>query len=303
MKTMSDVSMDFKTTFESYANQINIQLQNSIGSCDYNVPVVYDAMKYSLNIGGKRIRPVLVMEFCRLCGGDTELCEPLCNAIEMIHTYSLIHDDLPCMDNDDMRRGKPSCHKAFGENYALLAGDGLLTQAFIEISKSKLAEMYPERALECIRVLSECAGVAGMIGGQVIDLDSEGKQVGIDILEKMDELKTGALIKAACIMGVICAGGNDSDINKASLYAEKIGKAFQIVDDILDVIADEKELGKPVGSDLKSNKSTYVTLLGLEKSKELALTLTNEALEAIESYESKSYFLTELAKSLANRRM
>lgn len=293
---------DFKEYLNKSVEEINTKIDECIGNCNYGEPVVYDAMKYSLKNGGKRIRPILVYEFCRLLNGDTELCTSPANAIEMIHTYSLIHDDLPCMDNDDMRRGKPSCHIAYGENFALLAGDGLLTKAFSEISNSNFAKKHPDRAIKCIQILSDYSGIDGMIGGQVIDLQNENNQSDIETLALMDSLKTGALIKAACMMGVVCANGSETDLKNAELYAEKLGKAFQIVDDILDVTADEKELGKPVGSDAESNKSTYVSLLGLEESQKLADQLTNEAVDILKSYGTQADFLIELTKALAYRK-
>lgn len=289
-------------SLDEYTKIINEYLLSSLPVSDYNESVVCDAMKYSVENGGKRIRPVLTLEFCRLCGGDINSALPLACAVEMIHTYSLIHDDLPCMDNDDMRRGKPSCHIKFGESYALLAGDGLLTFAFELISSSDFAKNNPSEAIEAVKVLSSLSGVLGMIGGQVIDLKSEGKGVGIDVLRKMDELKTGALIKASCLLGVICASAGEKEKKSAQEYAEKIGQAFQIVDDILDVTADEKELGKRIGSDEKSGKSTYVTHLGLEKAQLLADELTNEAVKCLSVFENDTTFLEELAYKLAKRR-
>ena len=294
--------MSKQYTFDEYVAMINDFILNILPSSDYGETVVCDAMKYSVENGGKRIRPVLALEFCRLCGGDVELCLPLACAVEMIHTYSLIHDDLPCMDDDDMRRGKPSCHIKYGENYALLAGDGLLTYAFSAISNSVIAESDPYIALKAVKILSDLSGVNGMIGGQVIDLKSEGKSVGIEVLSKMDELKTGALIKAACLIGVITGGGDEEKYKCAEIFSDKIGQAFQIVDDILDVTADEKELGKPVGSDKESNKSTYVSLLGVEKSQKLADELTAEAIRSLDVFEGDTAFLKELAVKLASRK-
>lgn len=289
-------------SFDEYVNIINEYILSLLPLCNYGESVVCDAMRYSVENGGKRIRPVLTLEFCRLCGGDIELALPLACAVEMIHTYSLIHDDLPCMDNDDMRRGKPSCHIKYGENYALLAGDGLLTYAFKVIASSKLASQNPASAIKAVCVLSDYCGVNGMIGGQVIDLKSENKSVNLDVLKKMDELKTSALIKAACEMGVIASGADESMLKAASLYAEKIGQAFQIVDDILDVTADENELGKPVGSDKKSGKSTYVTSLGLIEAKQTVNKLTDDAVKCLDVFNGDTVFLKELAYKLAVRK-
>ena len=289
-------------TLIEYTELINSYILGMLPECNYGESVVCDAMKYSIKNGGKRIRPVLTLEFCRICGGDVFNALPFACAVEMIHTYSLIHDDLPCMDNDDMRRGKPSCHIRYGEDFALLAGDGLLTHAFNVICSSSVSEERPEVADKAVKVLSELSGVLGMIGGQVIDLKSEGKSVGLDVLSKMDELKTGALIKASCVLGVICGGGDSDKYKAAETFAEKIGHAFQIVDDILDVTADEKELGKPVGSDKESNKSTYVSLLGVEESQKLADDLTNKALECLDVFNSDTSFLKDLALKLASRK-
>ena len=289
-------------SFNEYISIINSQLDSFIPDCTYGEPVVGDAMKYSLGIGGKRIRPVLLLEFCRVCGGDVEKAIPFAAALEMIHTYSLIHDDLPCMDNDDMRRGQPSCHIRYGEEYALLAGDGLLTRAFGVIAQSTLAKENPACAIEAVSVLSDLAGVEGMIGGQTVDLKNEGKKASIETLEVMDRLKTGALIVCAAKLGCLAAGADERKIAAAVTFCEKIGHAFQIVDDILDVVGDEKELGKPIGSDGESDKSTYVSLLGLEKSRQYADELTAEAIDALEIFGEDATFLKEIAEMLVKRK-
>ncbi len=284
-----------------YISLINSRLDTLVPGCDFGEDIVHQAMKYSLSIGGKRIRPVLVLEFCRICGGSVEEAIDLACALEMVHTYSLIHDDLPCMDNDDLRRGMPSCHVEFGEEYALLAGDGLLTRAFGIIANSALSRRNPLAALNAVSALSYLAGCNGMIGGQVVDLINEDKEATIETLEVLDRLKTGALIKCAALLGCLCAGADEEKTAVCTGYAEKIGHAFQVVDDILDVIGDEKELGKPIGSDAENKKSTYVTLLGLEKSKELADSLTNEALSLIDYFGSEGDFLKDLAVKLTKR--
>lgn len=288
-------------SMNEYVEMIEKRLDELLSYGDIEYKSVCDAMRYSVENGGKRIRPILVLEFCRICGGDVKDALDFACALEMIHTYSLIHDDLPCMDNDDMRRGKPSCHVAFGEDTALLAGDGLLTHAFCVASNSNFALKNPEKAIRCITLLSFYAGYRGMIGGQVIDLSSEGKQIPLETLEKMDEYKTGALIKSAALMGVTIAGGTKKEEEAAEQYATSLGQAFQIVDDILDVTADETVLGKPVGSDANSNKSTYVSLLGLEKSKELAKELTEKAVSAVDIFSCDSSFLKKLALDLQKR--
>ncbi len=292
--------MNKKYTTDEYIRMINAALEDSLEKCGDNV--VSEAMKYSVRNGGKRIRPLLLLEFCRLCGGDVESALPFACAVEMIHTYSLIHDDLPCMDNDDMRRGKPSCHIKFKEHFALLAGDSLLTYAFSSVLGSSAAKKDPEMTLEALSVLAEGAGNGGMIGGQVIDLESEGIQISSETLEKMDRLKTGALIKASCVMGVIAAHGTDESKKAAATFAEKLGQAFQVVDDILDVIGNEETLGKPIGSDAESEKSTYVSLLGLEMSQIFAKKLTDEALKSLELFGGDAAYLKDFSQKLLSRR-
>lgn len=289
-------------SFDDYVSIINSQLDSFIPKCTYGEPIVTDAMKYSLGIGGKRIRPVLLLEFCRACGGDVQKAVPFAAALEMIHTYSLIHDDLPCMDNDDMRRGMPSCHIRYGEEYALLAGDGLLTEAFGVIARSEIAKERPEIAVKAVCVLSELAGVCGMIGGQTVDLKNEGKRASLETLEIMDSLKTGALIVCAAKLGCLVADADEEKTAAAVAFCEKIGQAFQIVDDILDVVGNEADLGKPVGSDGQSEKSTYVSLLGLEESRSYAEKLTKEALEALTVFGKEAELLKEIAKMLVERK-
>lgn len=294
--------MNKSYSLNEYIEIINSYLKTSIGECDFGEDIVHSAIKYSLGIGGKRIRPVLVLEFCRICGGNIEEALPFAAAIEMIHTYSLIHDDLPCMDDDDMRRGMPSCHKKYGEEYALLAGDGLLTRAFGVIAESEIAKKSPKTAVEAIALLSSLAGVNGMIGGQVVDLRNEDKPCGLEVLQTMDSLKTGALIKCSALLGVIAAEGTKEQRDAAESYAESLGHAFQIVDDILDVIGDEKELGKPIGSDADSNKSTYVSILGIEQSQKYADELTKKAIDSLDIFSEEADFLRNLAMSLVSRK-
>ncbi len=277
-------------------DKINAALEEYLPKGD---DVVSQAMRYSVRNGGKRIRPALVLEFCRACGGEEETAMAFACALEMIHTYSLIHDDLPCMDDDDYRRGKPSCHIAYGEANALLAGDGLLTLAFETAAKSQLPA---ERIVRGVALLAQAAGVCGMIGGQVMDLENEGKSVGVERLKKTDALKTGELIRAACVLGCIAADADGEKIKAAENYAADIGLAFQIVDDILDVTGDEKTLGKPVGSDAEKEKSTYVSALGLEGSKEKVSQLTLSAKKALESFDGDTEFLCGFADEMENRK-
>ena len=262
---------------------------------------LYDAMYYSLMAGGKRIRPVLLMETCRICGGDPETVLPFAGAIEMIHTYSLIHDDLPCMDDDDLRRGRPTNHKVYGEATAVLAGDGLLTAAF-EAMLDPSVTLPSERVLEAAGILARAAGGRGMVGGQVLDMAGEGHSLGLQEVEELQRLKTGALIAAAAEMGCVLAGSTSEQRQAARRYAERIGLAFQIQDDILDVVGDEATLGKPVGSDAKSEKNTFVTLKGLDACRDLVDKLTREAVEALSCFGPDREGLCGLAQALASRR-
>ncbi|WP_050698084.1 polyprenyl synthetase family protein [Anaeromassilibacillus senegalensis] len=261
-----------------------------------------DSMRYSLLDGGKRVRPTLVLEFCRICGGKMEAALPYACAVEMVHTYSLIHDDLPCMDNDDMRRGKPSNHKTYGEDTALLAGDALLTMAFeTMLSPDNVALAGPDRAAEAAFILASAAGMRGMVGGQVIDLASEGQAISLETLHRMDEQKTGALILAAARMGCAIAGANEIQRGAAARYAQAVGLSFQIMDDILDVTGDAESLGKPTGSDADNGKATYVSLMGLEKAQQAVRDLTAEAVKALEPFGPEAKYLAGFAKNLAAR--
>lgn len=288
-------------TLSEYVEIINKALSDRL----YDVKegqLVVDAMRYAVENGGKRIRPVLTLEFCRVCGAEIENALNFACALEMIHTYSLIHDDLPCMDNDDYRRGKPSCHKQFGEEYALLAGDGLLTLAF-ETALADGNSVSAENKVKASRLLARLAGVAGMVGGQVLDLQSEGTEASLEKLSGIDELKTGALIKAACLLGCCAADKTDADtLAKAETYAECVGHAFQIVDDILDVTSDSETLGKPVGSDVKNDKITYVSLMGVENAQAEVDRLTEKAVGALVGFDENTDFLKELAYNLAHRK-
>lgn len=287
-------------------NKISIYAQNferdlsalfAHGSLEYDV--IYDACSYSLLLGGKRLRPFLLHEFFRLCGGRNNASFNFEAAIECIHTYSLIHDDLPCMDDDDVRRGKPSCHKQFGEANALLAGDALLTKAWsLAASTENIDSGY---VLSAIAVLSSCAGIDGMIGGQVVDLKYEERQASEEILKLICKLKTGALIKAACSIGCILAGADDKRIIAAERFAEYLGLAFQIVDDILDETSTVEKLGKPIHSDKENQKSTFVTLFGIEKCKEIVAELTDKAKAELELFGTEAEDLKALADYLCTR--
>lgn len=261
--------------------------------------IVSEAMKYSVRNGGKRIRPMLTLEFCKACGAEPEKALPFACAVEMIHTYSLIHDDLPCMDDDDYRRGKPSCHIAFGEANALLAGDALLTLAFETAVKADIAA---ENVVRAVKELSYSAGILGMVGGQVLDLQNENKALTLSELEQIHNLKTGELIRVACVLGCVAAGADEEKIKSAEAYAKGIGLTFQIVDDILDVTSDAETLGKPIGSDAENQKTTYVSLLGIEKSKEVAAELTRKAKAALAVYDENTEALSLLADNLLIRK-
>lgn len=258
-----------------------------------------ESMLYSLMAGGKRLRPVLLMEAAEAVGGHGEDYLKAACALEMIHTYSLIHDDLPAMDNDDYRRGKLTNHKVYGAGIATLAGDALLTLAFEVILRQKAA---PDVLCRVIREISQAAGPDGMIGGQAIDVESEGKHIPMDLLRKMHMGKTGALFRASIRSGAILASADDVQLEALTKYADAFGLAFQITDDILDVIGDEQEIGKPVGSDERNHKSTYVTLTSLETAQKLAHEAVDEAVDAIVPLGEKAQFLKELVEFLISRK-
>lgn len=260
--------------------------------------LVREAMAYSLLCGGKRVRPVLTMAFCELCGGKPSTALPFACAVEMVHTYSLIHDDMPCMDDDAMRRGRPTNHRVYGEAMALLAGDGLLTLAF-ETALSFSGS--PKAALEGALLLARRAGHAGMVGGQCIDLRSEGREMTVPLLQAMDDGKTVALIDAACGMGCIAAGAGEDAREGARRYAHGLGMAFQLRDDILDVEGSADKLGKETGMDAARSKQNYVSLLGVEEAKRLVHCYTQEAVEALKAFPGDKGFLRDLALSLAGR--
>ncbi len=294
---------DFKEQFDCYLSQINAALPHYLPKKDCPQGEVIEAMEYSLLGSGKRIRAILTLVFCELCGGKAVDALPFAASVEMIHAYSLVHDDLPCMDDDDLRRGKPSCHTKYGESTALLAGDALLTLAFDTLlNKNHTGNIPSDRIILASRELSYAAGAEGMVGGQVIDLASEGTVITPELLATLDSLKTGALIRAAAVMGCIVAGAPSEIADRARTYAGHIGLAFQIVDDILDVTADQEELGKPIGSDKELEKSTYVSLYGLEQSREMVRDLVLKADLAIKGTELDHPFLYELADMLADRK-
>lgn len=293
--------MNVKEQLAEYAQMTEEALEKYIPSVDCLQKSVIEAARYSLSAGGKRIRPALVMEFCCVCGGEPETALPVACAIEMMHTFSLIHDDLPCMDNDDLRRGKPSCHKAHGEATALLAGDALAIMPFEVIAKAGLKKIISmDAALKISALLAELAGFGGMIGGQTIDLENENKQPPVAVILEMYRMKTGALLEFCCKAGCIAAGAGAKEQLAAGSFGQRLGLAFQITDDILDITSDEKTLGKPIGSDAENGKYTYVTAVGIEKAREQVKTLTAQAKELLSEF-SDTDFLRELAETLAER--
>lgn len=289
--------LEFENIMKNDISLVESRLTDLLPKCANGQDEVIEAMKYSLVNGGKRLRPVLCLEFAKACGGDRFDALDFACAVEYIHTYSLIHDDLPCMDDDDMRRGKPSCHKQFGEATALLAGDALLTHAFQIVAGAELDDS--KIALAC-GLLAQNAGVQGMVGGQVIDLKYESESPDLRQLLSVHRLKTGALISAACLLGCIAAGADDKKIAAASAYAYDLGVAFQIKDDILDVTGSSEELGKPVGSDEDNNKTTYVSLRGIENAQKDVEKLTSAAISRLSEFQNTE-FLEALSRYLVNR--
>lgn len=282
------------------AEQVEQELKSLCSAQDENFQNLLDAEAYSLLDGGKRIRPFLVREFCRMLGGDDRAAMPFACALEMIHTYSLIHDDLPCMDDDDLRHGKPSNHKVYGYATALLAGDALLTRSFgVAVSNPYVSDVAK---CEAVRLLSDFAGEFGMIGGQAMDLNGEAQRPEFEELLRLHRLKCGALIECAALLGCLAAGyaPTDKEARAASVYAQKIGLTFQIIDDILDQYGDEKELGKNVGTDASHNKTTFLSFLNREEALAYAEELTAEAVSALSELKD-SETLTDLAVYLLER--
>ncbi len=292
---MTDINAYVKQQASIVTDRLNVLLSENMPS------TVLDAMKYSVANGGKRIRPILAIEFAKACGGNIDAALDFGCAVEMIHTYSLIHDDLPCMDNDELRRGKPSCHIAFGEDNALLAGDALLTEAFMALTSPR--NVSEKNIVRAVSYLSAFAGINGMVGGQVLDLQFEDTKPTVEEILKMYSLKTCGLIKASCVLG--CLSSYEYDENKIAAaieYAENLGIAFQIQDDILDIEGDAKALGKPIGSDAKNDKSTVVKYFGLEKSKLLVREYTEKAISSLDSFENNTETLKQLAYMLVDRK-
>lgn len=290
--------MDINAILKDYNTLIEEKLLSFFVEENASYQILIEAMKYSLMAGGKRVRPILCMEFCKACGADKEDALEFAAAIEMLHTYSLIHDDLPAIDNDELRRGKPTNHMVYGEGNALIAGDALQTAAFGMLLSSKLPA---ELVVKAGRSLAYAAGKDGMCAGQVLDMDTPNKELELADLYDIHENKTSALLETACMMGVIAANGDDKKISAAREYAKSLGLAFQVRDDMLDVISTEEKLGKPIGSDEKNKKTTFVTKIGLEKCRIIVEEETNKAIKILEEYFDNTGFLFEFTKWLAGR--
>ena len=281
--------------------EIDAALSSYLEKKDNPQQLIYEAMRYSLFAGGKRLRPILMLQVCQMCGGSPADIMPFACAMEMIHTYSLIHDDLPSMDNDDLRRGLPTNHIQFGESTAILAGDALLNRAFEIVSENSCGNIPPQNWLKAIHLLAVSSGTEGMIGGQIVDIASEGKQISLEELKYIHSLKTGAIIRSACTIGAYLAGASEEALKAVDRFALNLGVAFQIQDDILDVTGSDQELGKPVGSDSRQQKNTYVTLCGLDEARSLCRQYSQDAIAALAPFGKKADFLIRLTEYLINR--
>ncbi len=291
--------MTYDDRYAAYKNTIDAALAQLYGARrGFSFDGLLESMNYSLTAGGKRIRPLLTLEFCRVCGGDVDAALPIACAVEMLHTYSLIHDDLPCMDNDELRRGKPTNHIVYGECTAVLAGDALQAEAFGTILRSELSA---ERRAQCAEFLSAAAGIDGICGGQFIDMLAETKTLNAQELSELQSRKTGSLLVAACTMGAAAAGAGEKAIDLAMRYGSCLGVAFQIRDDMLDVLSTAEELGKPIGSDAKEGKVTNMSMYGEEKCKQMIETITNMAKDCAREL-GDAEFLCELADRMGSRK-
>ena len=290
--------MTYQERYDSYLTMLEPALKACFGEeRGFDFDGLLDAMDYSLTAGGKRIRPVLVLEFSRLLGGDVEKTLPVACAVEMLHTYSLIHDDLPCMDNDDLRRGKPTNHKVFGESTAVLAGDALQAEAFGTILRSTLPA---ERRARCAEILAGVAGIDGICGGQFMDLAAEERTFSAEEVRELQSRKTGALLAGACMLGAAAAGADEAAIDTAAQYGAQLGAAFQIRDDMLDVLSTESELGKPIGSDKREGKTTFMSLYGEAECARMVDEISKMAVQTVAGIDTDG-FLSEMAAKLATR--
>ena len=293
--------MEFKDVLKQKIDYIETLLNKYMPKEEGYQKTIIESMNYSLKAGGKRLRPILTLESCKIVGGKEEDAIPFAIAIEMIHTYSLIHDDLPSLDNDDLRRGKPTNHKVFGEAMATLAGDALLNYAFELMLSSSIDKKDSNKYLKAINEVAKHAGIYGMIGGQVVDVESENKIIDKDKLDFIHLNKTAAMIVGSMRAGAIIGGASEEELEKVTKYGRNIGLSFQIVDDILDITGDEEKLGKPIGSDIENHKSTYPSLLGLEKSREIARQLIEEGKSSIDGLSSEIDFLNQLGDYIISR--
>ncbi len=294
--------MDIKAYLSKKKSIVDKTLEKLVPPAKAFPPTVHEAMRYSLFAGGKRIRPLLAIAAAEALGANTAYLLPVASVLELIPTYSLIHDDLPAMDDDDFRRGRPTCHKVYGEAVAILAGDGLLTMAFEILSDPRrLKAIQANRLLAITREIATASGVFGMVGGQVVDIQSEGKEIDLPTLEYIHTHKTGALIRASVRVGALYAKAGKRQLAALTHYGEMAGLAFQIADDILDITGKQEELGKDIGSDLKKDKKTYPSFYGLEESRRRAVEVVDKALAALEDFDRKADPLRELAKYIINR--
>ncbi|SMP48465.1 polyprenyl synthetase family protein [Anoxynatronum buryatiense] len=294
--------MEWRDQLNHYIEMINHSLREYTNIGDERNHLVVEAMQYSLFAGGKRLRPVLTLAVTEMLNGTVEKAMPYACALEMIHTYSLIHDDLPAMDNDDFRRGKPTNHKIFGDGVAILAGDGLLNLAYEIMLQDLLLKKNPDSFIRAMKCIGNAAGVRGMIGGQTADLINEGKSVTAETLTYIHQQKTGALLSASLTAGAYAAEADEQTASELAAAGHALGMAFQIQDDLLDLDGSAEELGKPIGSDLRNNKATFPSLYGIDDSRKQVKSLTNKTLATFKSYGESSEFLQSLARYLVNRR-
>ncbi|MEG6522592.1 polyprenyl synthetase family protein [Desulfotomaculum sp. 1211_IL3151] len=292
--------MTFNEELKQWSKEVDLALEHYLPSAETYPMIIHEAMRYSVFAGGKRLRPILVMAAARAVGGSKEKVMPVACALELIHTYSLVHDDLPAMDNDDFRRGRPTNHKVYGEAMAILVGDALQTLAFELIAQA--AEDFPAAAVNRVTwEIARAAGSGGLIGGQVVDLLSEKQEINGATLEYIHRHKTGALFRAAIRAGAILGGATDSQLESLTQYAEQMGLAFQIKDDLLDIEGDEVKIGKPLGSDLKNQKSTYPAIYGLANTKKMAASAAAEAVNALKVFNQEAEFLRDMMHFIINR--
>ncbi len=287
--------MNFLSELEKRSGKVNAALDELLPAAGEYPPIIHEAMRYSLFAGGKRLRPVLALASAEITGGSTEDIMPAACALELIHTYSLVHDDLPAMDNDDLRRGMPTCHRKFGEAMAILAGDALLTAAFELITRCPLrGRITPERMIRVVAEVASAAGTAGLIGGQVVDVISAADRIDGETLAYIHRNKTGAMYRVSVRTGAILSGAGEEDLERLTGYADHLGMAFQITDDILDITGDDQLMGKPSGSDLKNNKATYPALYGMDEARKMAALEADMAVRCLESFGPEADFLREL---------